>query len=125
MAETFNPYQPPRTEVPSWWSRFLAWLQRGSFAFLQGKPLILEGIQFYIDPQEPGVLYAASPAKKISDTTVQLVIAEVRRLTPELIQLHPSMHSLLHGRKICVRLINTYEDGKAQTADFVIDDWEN
>ena len=117
MSDDANPYQSPAGEVPSLWRQVVNWFQAPSEKFEQGAPLIKEGIQFFVDPENQRALFAASPSAEVSQRKLDLVISEVKRVVPVLIEEYPGLRQFLGGREIYIRLIDTYDNGKPQSRD--------
>ncbi|GAB5403925.1 MAG: hypothetical protein Aurels2KO_21560 [Aureliella sp.] len=115
-----NPYRPSHSDDASLsildLIRYLfsSKEQRGRARFARGYVILFEGIAFFVDPQNPSVLYAASPSQDFSDKRMNLIIAEVARLAPEFMGAYPYLNSLLVGRSIVVRLIEKYGDKQAE-----------
>jgi len=115
-----NPYQSPAAtdEHDSWWSRlrrfFTVPVPDPPSDFAAGGKMILDGIAFYIDPNDPTRFYAASPSEIDSDERLDLVASETVRLFPRFLRSHSELYELVHGRVLTVRLITTYADGPTE-----------
>lgn len=120
MSRTPNPYQPPTSvdEPDSWWKRFGGRFrsppQQREPNFSAGDAIIFEGIAFFIDPNDTAIAYAASPAADHGDRSMNLIIAETIRILPSFLAEHSDLQSHLVGRKLCVRMIDSYTDDRSE-----------
>ncbi|MCO8125170.1 hypothetical protein NHH03_25765 [Stieleria sp. TO1_6] len=120
MNETPNPYQAPTSIQPeaSWWEKLRQRFFTGRLPhvpnFLGGDAILFEGIAYFIDPNEPAVIYAASPSTDQSDQRMQLICAEAICLLPAFVGDYPELQSTIHGRKLTVRMIDRYADKQSE-----------
>lgn len=70
-------------------------------AFADGDACICNGIAFFIDPNDPHVLYAASPSAEDSERRMNLIIAEVIRVLPNFLTDFPQLHPIVLDH-VCV-----------------------
>lgn len=119
-SQTQNPYQPPfdLNQPDGWWIRFRRFIRKfrlaGEVDFLGGAAIICDGIAFYIDPDNPADLYAASPSADASQKRMELIIAESVRVVPLLLVDHPRLRGPISERRIVVRMISRYTDSQAE-----------
>ena len=78
-------------------------------SLLAGDPKIFEGIVFYIEKSNEQVIYAACPSRDFSDQRMALIVSEAVRLFPRFLE-NEKIAKQLQGRKLCVRLIESYDD---------------
>ncbi|MCC9603713.1 hypothetical protein LOC67_24450 [Stieleria sp. JC731] len=90
---------PPRDRIPN---------------FAAGEAIIYEGISFFIDPDNPSELFAASPSVDHSQRRMNLIVAETLRLLPALLAEYPDFQGVMLGRKLRVRMIDSYQDSRCQ-----------
>ncbi len=120
VSNTPNPYSPPFVEDDSWsWLNLVTNLfgtrrQIARRRFLNGYAIICEGISFYIDPNDATILYAASPSREHSDSCMNLIVSEVIRLAPRFAAEHGYMKSVLNGRKLRIRMIDSYRSNQSE-----------
>ena len=97
---------------PTWWTKLIAFFGFGSTErltkFLAGEMVVLEGIAFYVDPNEPKLLYAASPSSEVTQQRLNLVVSEAVRMLPYFLAEHPDFTDSLRDRTLAVRLISGY-----------------
>lgn len=120
MAQPPNPYETPLPvdPEPSWWDRIRGWFVKRRIAsvkpirFSQGHAVIFSGIAYFIDPKVPDELYAASPS--IIDTTerMNLIESEAREHLPALLESSRSLKRKIVGRRLVVRIVESYADGQ-------------
>ena len=119
MKQTPSPYEAPSESRPyqTWWSKLLSFFRTGNpfgehlgvIKFLDGNIFIFEGIGFFVDPEDPKMVYAASPSQELTNQRVNLVVSEAVRLLPLLLaNAPPSLIPHLKGRKLAVRLVEDY-----------------
>ena len=92
--------------------------------FAAGDAIICNGIAFFIDPGDPGVLYAASPSAEDSERRMNLIVAEVIRVLPNFLTDFPQLHPQLRGRKIAVRMISDYSDTHSPFRRQLVLEWD-
>ncbi|MGB7325986.1 MAG: hypothetical protein WBD31_14020 [Rubripirellula sp.] len=119
MDQLPNPYQPPALidETPSWWGRIRTLFRVGpkvvslvqTASFSKGDAIIYDGISFFVDPGDRKILFAASPSSDHSDQRMDLITAEVMRVLPGFLGEYPSLQRRLRGRKLMVRMIESYQ----------------
>ncbi|UUO05079.1 hypothetical protein M4951_17015 [Blastopirellula sp. J2-11] len=128
MTETPNPYQSPlETEYhETWWSKlrrlFTSPIARPTFE--RGGKILAEGIAFYLDMDDSARLYAASPSTVHTDARLNLVVSEAIRLLPLFLSDNPTLQAYVRGRKLTVRLIDTYASNPAEFVREHIFDWD-
>jgi len=119
MADEPNPYQTPTaTERPSrgWWIRLRAWWHRGQQLarsgprFDRGEAILFEGIAFFLDPDDADTLHAATPSSVATEPRMRLVVNEVAYTLHVFLAENPHTHPWLRGRRLVVRLVESYED---------------
>lgn len=76
--------------------------------FASGDAFICDGIAFFIRPDNTDLVYAASPTSVFDDQRMNLIVAEVIRVLPNFLLDYPHLHAVLRGRKLCVRMIESY-----------------
>jgi hypothetical protein len=81
-----------------------------SAVFADGQAFVCEGIAFFIDPANPLVAYAASPSTDHSSLRMNLIVSEAVRVLPLFLADHPEVREPLRGRKLIVRMVNSYAD---------------
>ncbi len=124
VSDKANPYQPPTPtdHTASWWSRLVRFLSGtfligttnpGQQRFADGDAIICSGIAYFVDPLDATRLYAASPSETNTDERMNLITAEAIRHLPALLAENPNLVDLLAGRKLCVRMIRSYDDSRA------------
>ena len=121
-----NPYESPKqvAQPVSLWGWFWRLLQSARPPnFSAGDPTVVEGVAFYIDPGNDSVLYAASPSYDQSERRMNLVVAEAIRVLPIFLAKDPRLSSLLADRKLCVRIIATYDDPSDVHCERILD-WD-
>lgn len=115
-----NPYEPPPATEPndSWLAKFCRLFSRPAASreipFEDGGKLITDGIAFYLDRSDATRLFAASPSAVHTDQRLNLVISQVLLVFPLFLKDNPKFEPLVRGRKICVRLIDTYADAPTE-----------
>ncbi|WP_345319783.1 hypothetical protein [Novipirellula rosea] len=109
-----NPYHPP-TPVASTHnriSRFIELVRRfpwtTSSRFSRGELVIVDGIAFYLDPDDSSIAFAASPSATNTNERMNLIISETIRVLPTLLTDSPSLTRILRGRRLVVRMLNEY-----------------
>ncbi|TWU48525.1 hypothetical protein Poly51_44250 [Rubripirellula tenax] len=76
--------------------------------FIDGQAIVFCGIAFFVDPDESSRLYAASPTATNTIERMQLITSEVIRHLPHFLAEHQNLHKFLQGRKIVVRMVESY-----------------
>jgi hypothetical protein len=116
MTETPNPYQSPAAieAVEGWWSRFWKRLRpapaRRKPQFEKGEALLCYGVAYLIELDDPSTLHAALPSSEATQERMERLVAEAVRVLPHFLATHPKLQPLLRGRRLCVRMIDTYTD---------------
>ena len=116
MPQNSNPYQSPQSIKPgeSWWNvftkRILFWWTIQEPGFQNGDALLYAGIVFFVDPQEPNVLFAATPSADSTQRRLNLVVSETVRVLPMFLAENPQIEPYLVGRQLKVRLIHDYQN---------------
>ena len=130
MTDELNPYQTPPSldEQPSWWSRvrslFSGVQDTQTRYFAGGDAIICDGISFFLDPDNPDVVYAASPSAEHTEKRLNLIVSEAIRVLPAFLDDYPELHSLLRGRKLTVRMIDSYCDRQSMFRSQVTLEWD-
>ena len=126
MTTEPNPYQAPWTDEYSetWWSKirnlFRLVIAESQLGFESGGKVITEGIAFYLDTDrfvgddKSVCLCAASPSTVFTDKRMNFVVAEAIRVFPFFINENPHLKRWLRGRRLVVRLIESYDDANDQ-----------
>ena len=94
------------------------------FAFRRGDVVIVDGIVFYVDPNNSSVLFAASPSTKTTDERMNLVVAETIRALPYLFSRRPGLERLTRGRNLIVRLVGSYAETRGAVFREYSLDWD-
>lgn len=130
MNNSSNPYQPPSEErhfVP-WWQALKLFLFGSSSGrvvnFQQGDLVFCEGIAFFIDETESEILYAASASSDLSDRRLNLLVAETIRVLPHFVAANPDLIEFLSGRKLVIRVVNSYPDSQTDFLREISLDWD-
>lgn len=119
MADEPNPYQTPTSiERPAngWWIRLRAWWHRGrqmtrpAPQFDRGEAILCEGIAFFLDPDDTETLHAATPPSLATEPRMRLVVNEVAYTLHVFLAENPHTHSCVRGRRLVVRLVESYDD---------------
>lgn len=74
---------------------------------------IVEGIAFYIAPNNLANMFAASPSATANGKRMNLVVAETIRVLPIFLTNYPRLHSIMRGRTLVVRMIENYDKQNA------------
>lgn len=109
-----NPYQPPATVAAphdrlSRFARFLRcfpWTTTSRL--ISGELVIIDGIAFYLDPDDSSVVFAASPSATNTTERMNLIVAESIRVLPLFLAESSSLTRILRGRKLIVRMLGDY-----------------
>jgi hypothetical protein len=116
MTESPNPYQSPAAldPVEGWWSRFRKRLRpvpvRREPQFERGEALLCYGVAYLIELNDPSTLHAALPSSEATQQRMEQLVAEAVRVLPLFLATHPKLQPFLRGRRLCVRMIETYAD---------------
>ncbi|MCR9210141.1 MULTISPECIES: hypothetical protein [Rhodopirellula] len=109
-----NPYQPPATVAAphSRLSRFARFLRcfpwTTTSRLISGELVIIDGIAFYLDPDDLSVVFAASPSATNTTERMNLIVAESIRVLPLFLAESSSLTRILRGRKLIVRMLGDY-----------------
>ena len=127
---TPNPYQPPATVVvgQSRLARFIRFLRRfpwtKSSRFLRGELVIMDGIAFYLDPNDSSLVFAASPSGTNTNERMNLIVAEVIRVLPHLLADYSSLVRILRGLKLVVRMLDGYSSSSQAVIREKVLEWD-
>ena len=120
LNETLNPYQPPAPVGfrEPWWRRITRRFTRPRIKrkprFERGEAIIHEGVAFFMDRDDPTLLHAALPSSEASADRMDRIVAEALRVLPKFLRDNPSVHPLVRGRRLAVRMIATYAELKME-----------
>jgi len=123
MACAANPYRPPRWEDEDggvWWrlQNLFASVVRfagpkwGGPKFSHGDAVICQGIAFFIDPAQPGLLFATTPSVQTNDRRLEFIRAEVEQVLPNFQKDFPELCPVIAGRRVVVGIIERYTETK-------------
>ncbi|MCM2373849.1 hypothetical protein [Aporhodopirellula aestuarii] len=118
MSESPNPYRPPAplskppTRKWSIWRLFRRHPRILEIGVRWSELSIVEGIAFFVDPNDSSVAIAVSPSAITTDDRMELVTSEATRVLPELFLRRRSFRNLIHGQKMTVRLVESYAEAK-------------
>ncbi len=111
-----NPYQPPATVAAthSRLSRFARFLRcfpwTTTSRLISGELVIIDGIAFYLDPDDASVVFAASPSATNTTERMNLIVAESIRVLPLFLAESSSLTRVLRGRRLIVRMLGDYSN---------------
>lgn len=116
-----NPYASPAVRPTKhqdpWWKRFFKFLVGADpfsvtlEAFLAGEIQMLEGIAFFVDPENDQCIYATSASDDYGEQRLSFIVSEVIRLIPKL-EVYSHADSQLCDRNLVVGIIHDYSDPK-------------
>lgn len=75
--------------------------------------MIFGGIAFFVDPNESELLYAASPSSVVTDSRMDLITHEAKIHLNGLLAASPSLKPIVQGRRLVVRIIDSYSDDRS------------
>tara|TARA_A100000171_G_scaffold44516_1_gene47418 strand:- start:332 stop:643 length:312 start_codon:yes stop_codon:yes gene_type:complete len=75
---------------------------------ISGELVIIDGIAFYLDPDDLSVVFAASPSATNTTERMNLIVAESIRVLPLFLAESSSLTRILRGRKLIVRMLGDY-----------------
>ena len=77
--------------------------------FSKGHEIIVEGIAFYLEPENPQMVFGASPSTTTTSNRIELVVSEVQRILPDFMSQHCDLRYHFQTRQLAIRLIDDYE----------------